>query len=229
MACARIALTATLLAPWVLFNHRAFGVYSFAPSFASRGSIGKYLTAYSEYRYAAPPTVIFPDLKTKNANGVLSSRAFITAVRQTFIEDPLPYFVITLIHSVPFFIGDGWFSMIRTLNPTAREAAISAVAEQLLIARDVSGIVELFSLKNFVFIFGKIVYAVLFLGSAFGAYRLFCARNTRMFALTLTCVILYFMVISGVGSYARFRYPASACMFILVSGVLLRSATTQKI
>lgn len=212
-----VFIVAAALAPWYTRNYKTFGVFSFAPSFAARGSIGKYLTTYTEYRYAAPPQVVFDELSERGVSGARISERYGARLLQTVVADPLPFISIVSANMAPFFLGDGWNTILRTFLSGYGGEAMSIATENAVSKWQFLELRVLFSSYSWFFIVGKLVYSVLTLFMIVGAYKLLRKKTTRILGISLVCVIVYFALVSGVGSYARFRYPAEPFIFILAS------------
>jgi len=203
-----------MLTPWMYRNAAEIDSFSYGSSFAVRGSIGKYLEAYTLQKFGAIPDDVYPQLAEVNGDAaaqVITSLAF-----STVAEDPVTYMRIGLSTLVPFFASDGWFTIAKTVNPAFEVGSFNKTWS--------GGVGEFKALLDgylhsggMPFLAAKALYALLALCTILGTLMSLVHRNARTTVLFLILMTAFFAVGSGLGSYARFRYPIEPVLFIFAA------------
>ncbi len=193
-----ILLVVFSLAPWYIRNGHVFGAYSFSPSFAARGSVGKYLTAYTRLRFGKDPAQLYPEIVAMSQSPLVPAQHIIARTRETLLRDPLAYMQIGLTALPSFFVGYVEFSLSATLDRS-------------------------FEMPRSWYVGAKMLYALLTVGAIVGGILLW--QKNKVLVCVCTGAIMYFAILSGVGGYARFRYPVEPYLWTLLSGVAFRPRT----
>lgn len=140
-------------------------------------------------------------------------------------EDPFGYLRFHLVKTIPFFVTDGLRDIARSLNLLA-DAPINF--STLIVRGDFAKIAGFFreggaAIVLFLlgFVFWILVSFLAFLGVLKGVFRMENARSTILFFAGL---ILYFALLTGPVSNARYRLPVEGLMLFLASIALAKSS-----
>lgn len=209
-----IITSISLLFPWYYRNHNAFGVWTFDLQFAGKGSIGKYLEAYTLEKHGTKPIEHFKSDLVDAQGKVDYTKQGPLAVR-TFLSDPLPFIKLTVLAGIPFLASDGWYTIITTVNPQFTRATFDKSW-----TGSVGQLNELFQQYiqsgAMIFLLAKALYAMIGLLGIIGAIRALwkATPEKRTQIIFLLMIVAYAWVASGLGSYARFRYPFQPFIFM---------------
>ncbi len=208
-----LAIGFLVISPWFVRNKIVFDSFSYGPSFAVRGVIGKYVEAYVGIKYHQSVSEKYgsmPLFIEDNTHFMLN-----TAIDMV-VSDPLIVAHIALMSGIPFFFSDGWFTIIRSLNPKFELGAFDKTWSGGL-----QGLLNLVRMYNEtgagIFIVAKIVYAIFSTLALWGLVKGLLDTKTRLISFYLLLIISFFWIGSGLGSYARFRYPIEPFLFIFAS------------
>ena len=214
-----VILPLIVLSPWFYRNQQQFDQFTFGSSFAVRGSVGKYVEAYTLKKFNQTPIEVYPELQ--NIEGDAAASAMMGVALKSVAKDPIAYIGIGLTTLVPFFASDGWFTIAKSLNP---EFEIGAF--------DKTWVGGLDAFKTFatnyiqtggaVFLVAKLLYAILALTMLLGLMMTFKEKQHRWIIMMLVVIAAYFAIGTGLGSYARFRYPIHPTLFIFAAVFLAR-------
>lgn len=210
--------------PWSYRNYKTFGEYSVAPGFATRGSVGKYLQEYAQYRFNKPAEVAFPELGVQYDRLGEQGSVVTRLVISHFVKDPLPFFAIGAKSAIAYFVGDGWYTMYVTY--VGRQESIPSVLIEQTHFTEITSFV--FS-QNWYYILPKILYGLVSITSLLGVIVLIYKKETRLIGLFCLVLVAYYALVGGVGSYARFRYVGQVYMWIAISGVVLLPQIKKRI
>lgn len=220
--CASIALVVLTITPWMYHNYRTLGSFQFAPAFATRGSVGKYLSEYTYATFGKKPYEVYPELAGPYDENPQDAHKIINRVIETATHDPLVYARIVTKFTMPFFVGDGWYTMYITYRGTQDVSIPSATLE----SNHLTGISAILKGQSGIYITGKVLYGLMSLAMIVGLGFLLKKKHTRLLGIVMSLAILYYVLVAGVGSYARFRYPIQPCMFIAIGALALYKRKT---
>lgn len=212
-------LYAGIIAPWYVRNKKCCGAFALASS--EIVSVNRYLNAYSLEKngklfWQAYPELTPPELKSPELSSLNLAVKMRKIFAQKFIAEPLPFLRYMSLSFVPFFLGDGWMTMRATFAPNQKLPALEWKG---------GGLGELFALlKNqaggglWFFLGGKIIIGAItiffFIGLIFSFLRF---KENRSALLFLVLIIFYFGLTSGLGGYARFRFPVNPFIFLFAA------------
>ncbi len=221
--CVSFGISYLMILPWSIRNYAVFDRFDFSSVFAARGSVGKYLGAYTQYRFHKTPRETYSELAEQTENRIEPGQRLISRTLKTFISDPFPFFYIASLNTIPWFLGDGWYTIMKTVSPSY-EIPLSAFSWNGSPTTLFPFIRQAVATRGTLFIVAHSLYAVFALAALMGMIRAFLIRRRIGLTITLLCVfsIIYFMVTSGVESYARFRYPAMPFLFMGVAVSFIR-------
>ncbi len=211
-----------LLSPWFYRNHVTLGDFTYGSSFAVRGSVGKYVEAYTQKKFQKPPVEVYEELQ--NVSGGEAANAMMGVAIKSLAKDPLAYIGIGATTLIPFFASDGWFTIAKSIEPHFEIGAFDKtwLGEPGAFKAFISNYIQS---GGVVFLIAKALYALLTLAMIFGLLMALREKHTRKLILLLAVIVIYFAAASGLGSYARFRYPIQPILFIFAAIFLARYST----
>lgn len=195
------------LLPWQWRNQHHFDRRIF--STANSIGFGKYLTAMKIARGDTSPDILPPDYLTNM--GEIRKKQLLNYIKAY----PWLFIKIHLASFVPFFMGDGYANSLSAVFPDLKNnIAITdwlGNPKQLFIYLKNS-----FTRGDWIFVAGKVMWAAISLVAIIGlAHWLFRDKKYWLWPLSLTLIIYYFVLASGIGSYSRFRFPVNPLILIL--------------
>lgn len=205
-------------APWILRNQILFG--STAPT-TMVVAYGKYLSAMqSELGVSMDFSKYGGVAQDKFQQSELVRKETI----RTLARHPLLFAKIHLAGLAPFFLGDGYTAVFGTVFPTLGEmrpvtnwtGSPAQLVSFLLGHRGIEAVA---------FWSGKFVWLTITAFAIAGFARVARGRERRC-AILMLCIVYYFALLSGVGSYSRFRFPVNP--FIFLFGAVGIAAAMEK-
>lgn len=221
--CVAWGISYVMMLPWSIRNYAVFGRFDFSSVFAARGSVGKYLGAYTQYRFHKTPSEMYPELTAPTGSRIEPGQRLIARTQKALISDPLPFFYIASLNTIPWLLGDGWYTIIKTVSPSF-ELPLSTFSWNGSPSTLLPFIRNAIATRGTLFVVAHLLYGIISLLACVGIIRALRMRRTVGLHTTVLCIfsILYFMVTSGVESYARFRYPAMPFLCMGVAACFIK-------
>ncbi len=211
-----------VLSPWVARNTLAFGIP--AVSYKASGIMfGENAPTYLMWKYGVDRAAAYqmmvarlprPTLDLPRENYLLD-RAVAAVVR----SDPAGFAYVMAKSAVPFFLGDGYVSLVKTFDPQFNGPILrwnGSVSDYLAssFSSSPAGLA--------VFILGKIFTILTLVLALVGAVVLIHSKKYRLTAVWLALTIAYFAATSGTIAYSRYRFPITPILFgLAISGVVM--------
>ncbi|HYF05876.1 MAG TPA: glycosyltransferase [Patescibacteria group bacterium] len=214
-----IAAYATIF-PWMLRNHKHFSSWNVS-------SVG----AYNLAMYNAPEFLkIYPDQKAEQVISQLRAKqeslpvedalslhhenTFMQAFKTVISGRELQYASFHFIKTIPFFVSDGWRDIVRLFGSSVQMPNITSALMQGRLG-ELIGMFRYINVHGLVFFFLVLAWGMIFLLWLVTAFRS-VFKKVSSFWLLISVIILYFALLTGPVSNARYRLP--------VEGLLIASA-----
>lgn len=211
-----------VLSPWVARNTLAFGIP--AVSYKASGIMfGENAPTYLVWKYgvdrAAAHQMMMARLPRPTLDLPRENYLLDRAVADVVRSDPAGFAYVMAKSAVPFFLGDGYVSLVKTFDQRFNGPILrwdGSVSDYLARAFSSSpaGLA--------VFILGKIFTILTLVLAAIGAVALFRSKKYRFTALWFALTIAYFAATSGTIAYSRYRFPITPMLYgLAISGVVM--------
>lgn len=219
-----------IIFPWSLRNKLIFNSWQIS-SVASSNLANYNVPEFLKYKDDPRKEEILAELKKLDegidplkAHSLYRIKEMNNFSKKYIIEDPLGYLKFHLVKTIPFFVTDGWRDIARSLG------FLSAIPPNLstLIAlgrwQDVFRFVKSGGTDFLLFLPG---FSFWFLTSALAAAAVireaWSKSSVRFFVFFFAALILYFALLTGPVSNARYRFPVSGFIIFLAVFCLFRS------
>ncbi len=219
-------LVALLISPWMFYNLRVYGMFSMTAQ-GENNFCGYALMSVLAAEYHKDPSDMAesafpPDLQEAKAH----CRGPADAFRIFLSEYPRAFFKTIFLSSLSFLTNDGYGAFLTGENVSEVKAHHNYLTPAVFAASDwkekmAAAWAELGYAERAAVLAGRIVWSLTALLASIGMWIAVTRKESRMAALTLILLFLYFFSITvastGFGVGARLRYPVSWVMIIFAT------------
>ena len=214
--------------PWMLRNHAKFnslGISSVgsanlmlynAPTFATHLKDAEVSKKVADFR--AEQTA----LPREDALSLARSDRFTDAFRDTISGHEFAYVLFHVGKTIPFFVTDGLREIARL---SGVKGAPSFNITGALFHGDIGAIINYFKqggISIVLLIIGSCFWALTTLLFFLGAFGSVIEGRNSKFVLFLAALVLYFALLTGPVSNARYRLPVSGLMIAIAATILIK-------
>lgn len=219
LAAVSLLACAVVVLPWMARNHNLFGSWSVS-SVSSYNLAAYNAPAYAAYRPSPEATQILESFEARQHSLVGEERItlaradeFSAAFWSVIKGREFDYAFFHLFKTLPFFLTDGLRDTVRLFNV---DLGPIPNFTSLMLAGDVRGVASALrvgGLSTALFVLGSGLWVAALMLCCYALYRL--VRGKQYAAAFMCCaVVLYFALLTGPVSNARYRLPVEG--FLLV-------------